>query len=96
MLFKLILKKNSIIANYQIKIDLRSNLIRLMRRFVEINEIFAERFTANLNKYFNYYISEKITKLIKCFNFHIKCFNYYIDYQINEKITKSKIANINY
>ena len=59
-----------------------------MRRFVETNKIF-ERFAANLNKYFNYYIDEEITKLIKRFNFHINC-------QINEKITKSKIANINY
>ena len=66
------------------KIDSRSNLIRLMRRFIEINEIF-ERFATNLNKYFNYYINGEITKLIKCFNSHI-----------NEKITKSKIANINY
>ena len=71
------------------KIDLRLNLTRLIRRFVEINEIFAKRFTANLNKHFNYYINEKITKLIKCFNF-------YINYQINEKTTKSKVANINY
>ena len=55
-----------------------------MRRFIEINEIF-ERFATNLNKYFNYYINEKITKLIKYFNSYI-----------NEKTTKSKIANINY
>ena len=67
------------------KIDSRSNLIRLMRRFVETNEIFAERFTANLNKYFDYYIDEKM-----------KCFNSYINYQINEKTAKSKIANIDY
>ena len=60
------------------------NLIYLMRRFAEINETF-ERFTANLNKHFNYYINEEITKLIKCFNSYI-----------NEKIIKSKIANINY
>ena len=60
-----------------------------MRRFVETNEIFAERFAANLNKYFHYYINEKITKLIKYFNFYINC-------QIDEKIIKSKIANINY
>ena len=32
-----------------------------MRRFVETNEIFAKRFATNLNKYFNYYINEKIT-----------------------------------
>ena len=71
------------------KIDSRSNLTHLMRRFAETNEIFAKRFAANLNKYFNYYINEKIIKLIKYFNS-------YINYQINEKITKSKIANINY
>ena len=80
----------STIANYQIKIDLKSNLTRLMRRFEEANEIFAKRFATNLNKHlrkhFDYYIDEKITELIKCFNY----------YQINEKITKSKIANINY
>ena len=40
-----------------------------MRRFAETNEIFAKRFTANLNKHFNYYIDEKI-----------KCFNFYINY----------------
>ena len=44
-----------------------------MRRFEETNEIFAKRFTANLNKHFNYYINEKITKLIKYFNFYINC-----------------------
>ena len=60
-----------------------------MRRFIETNEIFAKRFAANLNKYFNYYINEEITKLIKCFNSHI-------NYQINEKTIKNKIANINY
>ena len=81
--------KNFTTVNYQIKIDSRSNLIRLMRRFVEINEIFAERFATNLNKYFDYYINEEITKLIECFNS-------YINYQINEKIIKSKIADINY
>ena len=63
------------------KIDLRSNLIRLMRRFVETDEIFAKRFAANLNKHFNYYIES---------------FDFYIDYQINEKTTENKIANINY
>ena len=63
------MKKNSIIANYQMKIDSRSNLTRLMRRFVKINEIFAKRFTTNLNKHFNYYIDEKI-----------KYFNSYINY----------------
>ena len=42
-----------------------------MRRFVEADEVFAERFAANLSKYFNYYINEKITKLIKCFNYYI-------------------------
>ena len=83
------MKKNSTIINYQIKINSRSNLIRLIRRFAETDEIFAKRFTANLNKYFNYYINEKIIKLIKCFNFYINC-------QIDEKTTKSKIANINY
>ena len=67
------MKKNSIIINYQIKIDLRSNLTRLMRRFIETNEIFAKRFAANLNKHFDYYINEKIIKLIKCFNFYINC-----------------------
>ena len=60
-----------------------------MWRFIEINEIFAKRFATNLNKYFNYYINEKITKLIKYFNS-------YINYQINEKTIKNKIANINY
>ena len=35
------------------KIDSKSNLTRLMRRFVETNEIFAKRFATNLNKYFN-------------------------------------------
>ena len=50
-----------------------------MRRFIEINEIFAKRFATNLNKHFDYCINEKI----------INC-------QINEKITKSKIADINY
>ena len=83
------MKKNSTIANYQIKIDSRSNLTRLIRRFIEANEIFAKRFAASLNKYFNYYINEEITKLIKYFNF-------YINYQINEKIIKNKIANIDY
>ena len=78
------------IINYQMKIDLKSNLIRLMRRFEETNEIFAKRFAANLNKHlkkhFNYYINEEITKLIECFNY----------YQIDEKTAKSKIADINY
>ena len=60
-----------------------------MRRFVETNEIFAKRFAANLNKYFDYYIDGEITKLIECFDFYIDC-------QINEKIAKSKVANINY
>ena len=71
------------------KIDSRSNLTRLIRRFIETDEIFAERFTANLNKYFDYCIDGEITKLIKYFNFHINC-------QMNEKTIKSKIANINY
>ena len=77
------------------KIDSRSNLIRLMRRFVEINEAFtfAERFAANLNKHlrkhFDYCIDEEITELTKRFDFYINC-------QINEKTTKSKVANINY
>ena len=66
-----------------------------MRRFVKINETFtfAKRFATNLNKHlrkhFNYCIDEKITKLTKRFNFYIDC-------QINEKTTKSKIADINY
>ena len=60
-----------------------------MRRFTETNEIFAKRFATNLNKYFSYCIDEKIIELIKYFDS-------YINYQINEKITKSKIANINY
>ena len=60
-----------------------------MRRFIKTNEIFAKRFTTNLNKYFNYYINEEITKLIKYFDS-------YINYQINKKTTKSKIVNINY
>ena len=89
MLSELILKKNFTIANYQIKIDSRSNLIRLMRRFAETDEIFAERFAADLSKHFNYYIDEKITELIKYFDFYINC-------QIDEKAIKSKIANINY
>ena len=42
-----------------------------MRRFAETNEIFAERFAANLSKYFDYYINEKITKLIEYFNYYI-------------------------
>ena len=63
---------------------MRSNLTRLMRRFIETNEIF-KRFATNLNKYFNYYINEQIIKLIEYFNSYI-----------NEKTTKSKIANINY
>ena len=42
-----------------------------MRRFIKINEIFAKRFATNLNKYFNYYIDEKIIKLIKYFNSYI-------------------------
>ena len=67
-----------------------------MRRFAEIDEIFTERFATNLSKHFDHYINEKITKLIKCFDFYMKCFNYYINYQIDEKTTKSKIANINY
>ena len=76
------LKKTTI--DYQIKIDLRSNLIRLMRRFAEINEAkrFADkRFTMNLNKHFDYYTSEEITKLLKRFDLYI---------------AKSKVANINY
>ena len=83
------MKKNSTITNYQIKIDLRSNLTRLMRRFAETDEIFAKRFAANLNKYFDYYINGEITKLIEYFDFYIDC-------QINEKITKSKVADIDY
>ena len=83
-------------TNYQMKIDSRSNLIRLMRRFIETNEAFAKRFAANLNKHFNYYISEEITKLYEKIIKLIKYFNSYINYQINEKTTKSKIANINY
>ena len=59
-----------------------------MRRFAETNEIF-ERFAADLNKHFDYYIDEEITKLIKRFDSHINC-------QINEKTTKSKIADIDY
>ena len=51
---------------------MRSNLTRLMRRFIKTNEVFAERFTTNLNKYFNYYINEKITE-IKYFDIHINC-----------------------
>ena len=68
------------------KIDSRSNLIRLVRRFAETNEtkrFTNRRFAMDLNKYFNYYINEEITKLIKRFNYY-------------EKTTKSKIANINY
>ena len=75
------MKKNSTIINYQIKIDSKSNLIRLIRRFIETNEIFTKRFATNLNKHFNYYIDEKIIKF---------------NYQINKKTTESKIANINY
>ena len=63
---------------------MRLNLIRLMRRFAKIDEIF-ERFATNLNKHFDYYIDDEIIKLIKCF-----------DSYINEKTIKSKIANINY
>ena len=51
------------------KINLKSNLIRLKRRFVEANKIFAKRFATSLNKHFNYYINAKITKLIKRFNY---------------------------
>ena len=65
------MKKNSTIANYQMKIDSRLNLTRLIRRFVETDEIFTKRFIANLNKYFNYYIDEEIIKLIKYFDFYI-------------------------
>ena len=78
------------------KIDSRSNLIRLMRRFVETNEIFAKRFATNLNKHFDYYINEKIIELCEEMIKLIKCFDSYINYQINEKTIKSKIANINY
>ena len=58
------------------KVDSGSNLTRLVRRFVEANEAFAERFAnkrfaMNLNKHFNYYVNEEITKLIKRFNFYI-------------------------
>ena len=45
-----------------------------MRRFIETNKTkrFAnKRFAINLNKHFNYYINEEITKLIKRFNFYI-------------------------
>ena len=56
-----------------------------MRRFAEANE--AKRFAADLNKYFDYYISEGITELIKRFDSYINC-------QFNA--IKSKIANINY
>ena len=57
-----------------------------MRRFTEADE--AKRFTnrrfaMNLNKHFNHYIGEEITKLIKRFDYY-------------GKTTKSKIANINY
>ena len=51
-----------------------------MRRFIETNKIFTERFATNLNKYFDYYIDEKIIKLceeiiklIECFNSYINC-----------------------
>ena len=68
-----------------------------MRRFIETDEIFAERFAANLNKHFDYCIDEEITELIECFDSHIdKCFNSYINCQINEKTIKSKIADIDY
>ena len=63
-----------------------------MRRFIEANEAkrFAnKRFAVNLNKHFNYCINEEITKLIKRFNSYINC-------QVNEKTTKSKVANIDY
>ena len=52
---------------------MRLNLIYLMRRFIEINEIFAKRFITNLNKHFNYYINKKIIKLIKYFNSYMNC-----------------------
>ena len=70
------------------EVDSKSNLTRLMRRFVETNEAF-ERFATNLNKHFNYYIDGEITKLIERFDF-------YIDYQINEKTVESKVADIDY
>ena len=62
------------------KINLRSNLIRLVRRFAETNEIFIERFATNLNKHFNYYIDEEITKLYEKITKLIKCFDSYINY----------------
>ena len=68
-----------------------------MRRFVEADEAFAERFATNLNKHFGYCIGEEITKLIKCLITElIECFNSYINCQIDEKATESKIANTNY
>ena len=89
------MKKTAI--DYQIKIDLGSNLTRLKRRFVEANEAFAERFAINLNKHFDYYINEEITKLIKrLITKLLKYFNSYINYRISEKTTKSKVADINY
>ena len=83
------MKKNSTVANYQMKVDSGSNLIRLMRRFAETNEVFAKRFAADLNKHFDYCIGGEITELIECFNSYINC-------QINEKATKDKVADINY
>ena len=76
------------------KIDSRSNLIRLKRRFAETNKTFAERFAnkrfaMDLNKHFDYCIGEEMTKLTGCFDYYINC-------QVNEKAAKSKAANINY
>ena len=85
--------KNTTITNYQIKIDSRSNLTRLKRRFAETNEAFAKRFAANLNKHFDYYINGEITKLIeRLITELIKRF----DCQVDGKTTESKAANINY
>ena len=61
--------KKTTIASYQIKIDSKSNLIRLVRRFIETNEVFAERFATDLNKHSNYYIGGEVTKLIKRFDY---------------------------
>ena len=81
---ELVLKKNSAV-DYQMKIDSRSNLTRLMRRFAEADEVFAERFAADLNKHFDHCIGGKM-----------KCFDSYINCQIDEKTAESKVADIDY
>ena len=82
----LVLEKTAVV-DYQMKVDSGSNLIRLKRRFTEADEVFAERFAADLNKHFNYCIGGEMTKLIKRFDFYINC-------QFNA--IESKAANIDY